>query len=95
MQRTPDQYVPLISPVREFSSDLEFLKSFPENAAALHELETMINEFVETYIYVRGWATSTVEKIQNIYQKVKKVLIGFRNLNVLACLGDRELWEIM
>lgn len=37
------------------------------------ELQSAVQEFVDTYVYIRGFNNYTVEKIQHIYTKAYKV----------------------
>jgi hypothetical protein len=46
---------------------------FPENTEAIHELQLAVHEFSSSYIYIKGYDRSTVEKIQHIYMKTYRV----------------------
>jgi hypothetical protein len=46
---------------------------FAENVEPLMELQSAVQEFVDTYVYIRGFNNYTVEKIQHIYTKAYKV----------------------
>lgn len=47
--------------------DLEFLNMFSENLEALYELQIAVQEFTDSYVYIKGYNRSTVERIQHIY----------------------------
>lgn len=55
--------------------DLDFLRRFPQNAEPLHELQLAAQKFVNTYVYIRGFNSHTVEKIQHMYDKTCKVFM--------------------
>ncbi|ORX46747.1 hypothetical protein DM01DRAFT_1339406 [Hesseltinella vesiculosa] len=63
-----------IPATRNIQTDLEFLNMFPENAEALQELQIAVQEFVDTYVYIRGFNNYTVEKIQHIFAKTHKTI---------------------
>lgn len=45
----------------------------PENAEAMHELQMGVQKFVNTYVYIRGFNSYTVDKIQHMYGKAYRV----------------------
>jgi hypothetical protein len=53
--------------------DLEFLNMFSENLAALNELEIAVQEFTDSYVYIKGYNRPTVERIQHMYMKTYRV----------------------
>lgn len=55
-------------------SDLEFLNMFPENLEALYELQTAVQEFTDSYVYIKGYNKCTVERIQHMYMKTYRVI---------------------
>lgn len=57
-----------------FFSDLEFLNMFPENLEALYELQTAVQEFTDSYVYIKGYNKFTVERIQHMYMKTYRVI---------------------
>ncbi|KAI8374437.1 uncharacterized protein BYT42DRAFT_499678 [Radiomyces spectabilis] len=79
-----------IPTVRNSKTDLDFLNMFPENAEALVELQATVQEFVDTYVYIRGFNTYTVEKIQNIYVKAYKTILQENKLLRDACRIQSE-----
>lgn len=46
---------------------------FSENLDALHELQIAVQEFTDTYVYIKGYNRATVERIQHIYMKTYRV----------------------
>ncbi|CAJ0640526.1 441_t:CDS:2, partial [Entrophospora sp. SA101] len=61
-----------IPPERNHEMDLQFLKnilSSSHNDSSIKSMEDMVEEFKETYVYVRGYAGFTVDKISQIFQK--------------------------
>jgi hypothetical protein len=46
---------------------------FPENLEALYELQTAVQEFTGSYVYIKGYNRCTVEKIQHMYMKTYRV----------------------
>ncbi|CAG8478801.1 11062_t:CDS:2 [Ambispora leptoticha] len=54
---------------RNHETDLQFLQSFPNNSQSLMELTHAVAEFNETYVFVRGYAPSAVDKIAQIFHK--------------------------
>ncbi|CAG8439385.1 1786_t:CDS:2 [Ambispora gerdemannii] len=54
---------------RNHETDLQFLQSFPNNLQSLMELTHAVAEFNETYVFVRGYAPSAVDKIVQLFQK--------------------------
>ncbi|CAJ0756582.1 611_t:CDS:2 [Entrophospora sp. SA101] len=57
---------------RNHEMDLQFLKnilSSSHNDSSIKSMEDMVEEFKETYVYVRGYAGFTVDKISQIFQK--------------------------
>ena len=45
----------------------------PENAEAMYELQIGVQKFVNTYVYIRGFNSYTVDKIQHMYGKAYRV----------------------
>lgn len=56
-----------------YHSDLEFLNMFPENLEALYELQIAVQEFTDTYVYIKGYNKCTVERIQHMYMNTYRV----------------------
>lgn len=46
---------------------------FPENLEALYELQISVQEFTDTYVYIKGYNRCTVERIQHMYMKTYRV----------------------
>jgi hypothetical protein len=55
---------------------------FPENLEALYELQTAVQEFTGSYVYIKGYNRCTVEKIQHMYMKTYRV----RNQSSTTCV---------
>ncbi|KAG0163292.1 hypothetical protein DFQ30_000401, partial [Apophysomyces sp. BC1015] len=79
-----------IPTVRNSKADLDFLNMFPENTEAINELQLTVQEFVETYVYIRGFNGYTVEKIQHIYIKTYKTILQRNKLLRDACRIQSE-----
>ncbi|KAF9911133.1 hypothetical protein EC991_004687 [Linnemannia zychae] len=67
---------PVMPPVRNFSSDMAFLESFPELSRALRDFNNLCQEFEKTYVYIRGFATYTLDKLRLIYEKAYRDCLG-------------------
>ena len=48
---------------------MAFLESFPELSRTLRDFAHLCSEFENTYVYIRGFAASTLEKLRFIYEK--------------------------
>jgi hypothetical protein len=46
---------------------------FPENLEALYELQIAVQEFTDSYVYIKGYNRCTVERIQHMYMKTYRV----------------------
>jgi len=46
---------------------------FSENLEALYELQIAVQEFTDSYVYIKGYNKSTVERIQHMYMKAYRV----------------------
>jgi len=55
---------------------MEFLESFPELSRALRDFNNLCQEFENTYVYIRGFATYTLDKLRLIYEKVYRDCLG-------------------
>ncbi len=49
---------------------------FPENLEALYELQISVQEFTDSYVYIKGYNKCTVERIQHMYMKTYRVSIA-------------------
>ncbi|KAF9934075.1 hypothetical protein BGZ65_003900, partial [Modicella reniformis] len=67
---------PMIPSLRQFSRDITFLESFPELSRALRDFNNLCQEFENTYVYIRGFAASTLEKLRLIYEKTYRECVG-------------------
>ncbi|KAK5816735.1 hypothetical protein F5H01DRAFT_341575 [Linnemannia elongata] len=67
---------PIMPLVRNFSSDMAFLESFPELSRALRDFNNLCQEFEKTYVYIRGFATYTLDKLRLIYEKAYRDCLG-------------------
>ncbi|KAG0282071.1 hypothetical protein BGZ96_000858 [Linnemannia gamsii] len=67
---------PVMPIVRNFSSDMAFLVSFPELSRALRDFNNLCQEFEKTYVYIRGFATYTLDKLRLIYEKAYRDCLG-------------------
>jgi hypothetical protein len=47
---------------------------FPENHEAIHELKLAVQEFIGSYVYIKGYNRTTVERIQHIYINTCEVI---------------------
>ncbi|ORZ11819.1 hypothetical protein BCR42DRAFT_332462 [Absidia repens] len=75
---------------RNSKSDLNFLNFFAENAESLVELQSAVQEFVVTYVYIRGFSNYTVEKIQHIYTKAYMTILQRNKLIRDTCRIQAE-----
>ncbi|KAK3844145.1 MAG: hypothetical protein J3R72DRAFT_83795 [Linnemannia gamsii] len=67
---------PAMPIVRNLSSDMAFLESFPELSRALRDFHNLCQEFDRSYVYIRGFATYTLDKLRLIYEKVYRDCLG-------------------
>ncbi|ORZ27572.1 hypothetical protein BCR41DRAFT_392041 [Lobosporangium transversale] len=67
---------PTVPGLRQTMSDMAFLESFPELSRALRDFNTLCQEFENTYVYIRGFATHTLEKLRLIYEKAYRDCVG-------------------
>ncbi|KAG0323880.1 hypothetical protein BG000_002440, partial [Podila horticola] len=67
---------PVMPSLRKFASDLAFLESFPELSRALQDFHNLCQEFENTYVYIRGFATYTLDKLRLIYDKAYHDCLG-------------------
>lgn len=75
MQKSNQNHIKCILTHKLKCSDLEFLNMFPENLEAIHELQLAVQEFIDTYVYIKGYNKTTVERIQHMYMKTYRVII--------------------
>lgn len=57
-------------------SDLAFLEAFPELSRALRDFHHLCQEFENTYVYIRGFAAYTLDKLRLIYEKAYRDCLG-------------------
>ncbi|KAF9959969.1 hypothetical protein BGZ72_008298 [Mortierella alpina] len=67
---------PVMPSMRQFTSDLAFLESFPELSRALRDFNNLCQEFENTYVYIRGFAAYTLDKLRLIYEKAYRDCLG-------------------
>ncbi|KAF9925798.1 hypothetical protein FBU30_004473 [Linnemannia zychae] len=67
---------PVMPIVRNFSTDMAFLESFPELSRALRDFNNLCHEFEKTYVYIRGFAAYTLDKLRLIYEKAYRDCLG-------------------
>ncbi|KAF9098767.1 hypothetical protein BGX27_000743 [Mortierella sp. AM989] len=67
---------PMMPNLRQFTSDMAFIESFPELSRALCDFNNLCREFENTYVYIRGFAAYTLEKLRLIYEKVYSDCVG-------------------
>ncbi|KAF8924611.1 hypothetical protein BGZ58_001621 [Dissophora ornata] len=67
---------PVLPSLRQYSNDMTFLESLPELSRALRDFNNLCLEFENTYIYIRGFAAHTLEKLRLIYEKTHRDCIG-------------------
>ncbi|KAG0343112.1 hypothetical protein BG004_005481 [Podila humilis] len=67
---------PIMPSTRKYSNDMAFLKSFPELNRALRDFHNLCQEFENTYVYIRGFATYTLDKLRLIYDKAYQDCLG-------------------
>ncbi|KAF8977314.1 hypothetical protein BGZ46_007482, partial [Entomortierella lignicola] len=63
---------PIMPNLRQFTSDLAFIESFPELGRAIRDFNNLCQEFENTYVYIHGFATYTLEKLRLIYEKASR-----------------------
>ncbi|KAG0738779.1 hypothetical protein G6F64_011493 [Rhizopus arrhizus] len=74
-----------IPPIRNSKSDLEFLNMFPENLEALSELQINVQDFIGSFVYIKGYNTCTVERIQHMCIKTYNTILQKNKLIQDAC----------
>ncbi|KAG1461698.1 hypothetical protein G6F55_003422 [Rhizopus delemar] len=79
-----------IPPIRNAKNDLEFLNMFPENLEAIHELQLAVQEFIDTYVYIKGYNKTTVERIQHMYMKTYRTILQKNKLLQDSCRTPSE-----
>ncbi|KAF1796744.1 hypothetical protein FB192DRAFT_1292222 [Mucor lusitanicus] len=79
-----------IPPVRNSRTDLEFLNMFSENLEALYELQIAVQEFTDSYVYIKGYNKSTVERIQHMYMKTYRTILQRNKLLQESCRTPSE-----
>ncbi|CAO3627415.1 unnamed protein product [Mucor hiemalis] len=79
-----------IPPVRNSRTDLEFLNMFPENLEALYELQIAVQEFTDTYVYIKGYNKCTVERIQHMYMNTYRTILQRNKLLQDSCRTPSE-----
>ncbi|KAF9286640.1 hypothetical protein BGZ68_002703 [Mortierella alpina] len=67
---------PVMPSTRQFTSDMAFLESFPELSRALRDFNNLCQEFENTYVYIRGFAAYTLDKLRLIYEKAYRDCLG-------------------
>ncbi|KAG0020535.1 hypothetical protein BGZ81_009299, partial [Podila clonocystis] len=67
---------PVMPSLRKFASDMAFLESLPELNRALQDFHNLCQEFENTYVYIRGFATYTLDKLRLIYDKAYHDCLG-------------------
>ncbi|KAI1311594.1 hypothetical protein EDD11_003334 [Mortierella claussenii] len=67
---------PMVPNLRQFTSDMAFLESFPELSRALRDFNNLCQEFENTYVYIRGFAAYTLEKLRLVYEKAYRDCVG-------------------
>ncbi|KAG0199508.1 hypothetical protein BGX28_007252 [Mortierella sp. GBA30] len=66
----------LMPSMRQFTSDMAFLESLPELSRALRDFNNLCQEFENTYVYIRGFAAYTLDKLRLIYEKAYRDCLG-------------------
>ncbi|KAI9250047.1 hypothetical protein BY458DRAFT_525054 [Sporodiniella umbellata] len=79
-----------IPPVRNAKNDLEFLNMFPENMEAIYELQQAVQEFSDTYVYIKGYNKTTVERIRHMYIKTYRTILQKNKLLEASCRAPSE-----
>ncbi|KAI8087880.1 uncharacterized protein B0P05DRAFT_349226 [Gilbertella persicaria] len=79
-----------IPPVRNSRTDLEFLNMFSENLEALYELQLAVQEFTDSYVYIKGYNKATVERIQHMYMKTYRTILERNTLLQDSCRTPSE-----
>ncbi|KAI8375058.1 hypothetical protein EDC96DRAFT_497726 [Choanephora cucurbitarum] len=79
------QHAITIPPNRNSRTDLEFLNMFSENLEALYELRLAIQEFTDSYVYIKGFNRDTVERIQHMYMKTYRTILERNTLLQNSC----------
>ncbi|CAO3608733.1 unnamed protein product [Cunninghamella blakesleeana] len=75
---------------RNSKSDLDFLNMFTENIEPLHELQSSVQKFVDTYVYIRGFNNYAVDKIQHLFIKTSSTIIQRNKLLRDTCRIQSE-----
>ncbi|OZJ03447.1 hypothetical protein BZG36_03178 [Bifiguratus adelaidae] len=79
---------------RHFAEDLAFLKASDMAHDAVIQMgklfELNVNEFIDTYVYIRGYAQYAVDKLQQIHTKAVNHLLQEREDFRLACSSSNE-----
>ncbi|KAI7902338.1 uncharacterized protein BX663DRAFT_435710 [Cokeromyces recurvatus] len=79
-----------IPSIRNSRTDFEFLSMFPENLSPLHELEAAVQEFTDSYVYIKGYNQFTVERIQHIYMNAYRTILQRNRLLQDSCRTPSE-----
>ncbi|KAI8884535.1 hypothetical protein K501DRAFT_181955 [Backusella circina FSU 941] len=79
-----------IPPTRNCKTDLEFLNMFPENHEPIHELQLAVQEFTASYVYIKGYNRTTVERIQHIYTNTCEIILQRNRLLRDSCHVSSE-----
>ncbi|KAG0264570.1 hypothetical protein BG011_006556 [Mortierella polycephala] len=74
--RTRPTDSPVMPTTRILASDMAFLESFPELGRALRDFNSLCQEFENTYVYIRGFAAYTLDKLRLIYEKAYRDCVG-------------------
>ncbi|KAI9306898.1 hypothetical protein BJ944DRAFT_238330 [Cunninghamella echinulata] len=94
LEGEPQQYqlrnIIHIPPCRNSKSDLDFLNMFTENVEPLRELQSSVQKFVDTYVYIRGFNNYAVDKIQHLFIKTSNNIIQRNKLLRDTCRIQSE-----
>lgn len=81
---TDDNYQMFCIPMeRNHETDLKFLRSILDNENPINDLKNMVEEFNETYVYVKGYSGFAVDRIAQILQRAVQVYI---HMYINACI---------
>ncbi|CAG8580913.1 2615_t:CDS:2 [Diversispora eburnea] len=88
---TDDDYQMFNIPIeRNHETDLIFLRSILDNDNPIKDLENMIEEFNETYVYVKGYSGFAVDRIAQILQRAVQGILQSNSMLSVVCRTQHE-----
>ncbi|CAG8575910.1 10319_t:CDS:2, partial [Acaulospora colombiana] len=90
--KSTDSNYPILSipTERNYEMDLRFLKDILDNDNPIKDLENMVEEFNETYVYVKGYSGFAVERITQIFQRAVRSILQSNGTIRAICRTQHE-----